>query len=108
MRMVVDSNVLTDNALRDYLSKSRKHKVVVIDYLMIEALKGDTLGKIFKLVKILTDFPKQVIVLKSMRSVTALKGRRCGMTRRMIERGQTKGFKDWCIGLAKAEAGDQD
>jgi hypothetical protein len=106
--MVLDSNMLQDPALRDYLAKSRKNKVVVTDYLMIEALKGDTLEKIFGLMKILSEYPKQVVVLKSMRSVSALKGRRCGMTRRMIERAQTKGFKSWCEGLAKAEAGDRN
>lgn len=107
MRMVIDSNALQEDLLRDFLSKSRKNIAVITDYLMIEALKDDPLRKIFGLMKILSEFPKQVVVLKSMRSVTALKGRRCGMTRRMIEPGQTKGFKDWCAGLAKAEAGDK-
>lgn len=108
MRMVVDSNVLTEDVLREHLSRSRKNKAIVTDYLMIEALKDDPLGKIFRLMKILCEFPKQVVVLKSMRSLSALKGRRCGMTRRMIERGQTKGFGSWCVGLRKAEAGDKN
>jgi hypothetical protein len=106
--MVIDSNALQDDALREYLSKSHKNIAVVTDYLMIEALKGDPLRKIFGLMKILTEYPKQVIVLKPMRHVSALKGRRCGMTRRMIESGQTKGFEKWCAGLAKAEAGDEN
>ena len=108
MRMVIDSNVLQDDALRNYLSKSRKNVAVITDYVMTEALKDDPLGKSFGLMKILSEFPKQVVVLRSTRSVTQLKGRRCGMTRRMIESGQTKGFGNWCGGLAKAEAGDKD
>jgi hypothetical protein len=107
MRMVIDSNFLKDPALRDYLARSRKNVVVLTDYLMIEALKGDTLAKIFNLMKIMSEYPDQVAVLKSMRSVSQLKGRRCGITRRMIEPGQTKGFEDWCIGLSKAEMGDE-
>lgn len=108
MRMIVDSNVLTEDVLREHLSRSRKNKAVVTDYLMIEALKDDPLSKIFRLMKILCEFPKQVVVLKSMRSLSALKGRRCGMTRRMIDREQTKGFGSWCVGLHRAEAGDNN
>jgi hypothetical protein len=106
MRLVVDSNVLTEEALRDYLSKSKKNRAIVTDYLMIEALKGGA-SEIFRLMKTLCEFPDQVDVLKSMRSINALKGRRSGMTRRMIDRQQTKGFGKWCWGLKKAEAGDQ-
>jgi hypothetical protein len=106
--MIVDSNVLTEDVLREHLSRSRKNIAVVTDYLMIEALKGDPLSKIFRLMKILCEFPKQVIVLKSMRSLGALKGRPCGMTRRMIDREQTKGFSSWCVGLKRAEAGDNN
>jgi hypothetical protein len=83
-------------------------ETVITDYLMIEALKDDPLNKIFPLMKVLCQYPKQVVVLKSMRSLTALKGRRCGMTRRMIDRDQTKGFGAWCAGLDKAEAGDKN
>ena len=108
MRMVIDSNVLKDDVLREYLVKSRKNIALVTDYIMIEALKGDTLNKIFGLMKILSEFPKQIIVLKSMRSVSQLKGRRSGMTRRMIEPDQTKGFENWCAGLTKAAAGDKN
>ena len=108
MRMVIDSNVLQDDSLREFLSASRKNKAVITDYLMTEAMKGDPLGKLFGLMKILCEFPKQVIVLKSLRSISALKGRRSGMTRRMIDKSQSKGYADWCAGLAKAEAGDAD
>jgi hypothetical protein len=108
MRMVIDSNILQDNALQEYLSKSRKNAVVVTDYVMIEALKGDTPRKIFDLLKILTANPNKVVVLKSMRSTAALKGRRCGITRRMIDAGLTRGFADWCVGLSKAKAGDKE
>jgi hypothetical protein len=104
--MVIDSNALKSDELREFLSGSHKNKAVVTDYLMIEALKGDPLGKIFGLMKILCEFPKQVIVLKPLRSISALKGRRSGMTRRMIEKERTKGMEGWCAGLSKAEKGD--
>jgi hypothetical protein len=107
MRIVVDSNILKDEALRAFLSKSRKNKAIISDYLSIEALKDDPLGKMFGLMKILCEFPKQVIVLKPLRSLSVLKARRSGMTRRMIEKQQSKGYSEWCEGLQKAERGDE-
>ena len=86
MRMVIDSSTMKDDTLREYLSTFRKNIAVVTDYLMIEALKDDPLRKIFGLMKILTDYPELVIVLMSLRHVSALKGRRCGMTGQMLER----------------------
>ena len=53
-------------------------------------------------------FPKQVIVLKSTGVICELKGRRCGFTRRMIDKDQTKGFSDWCEDLARAKANDKE
>lgn len=106
MKIVVDSNMLKEDALREFLTNSRKNKAVVTDYLMIEALKGDTASKIFSLMKLVCDFPKQVVVLKSLNSISRLKGRRTGMTRRMIDKELTSSFDNWCVGLRKAEKGD--
>jgi hypothetical protein len=108
MRKIVDSNYLQSPKLREYLSQTRKNRAVVIDYAAMEALKGDTLASIFKSMEILAEFPHQVDVLKSTRSVSHLKGRRCGMTRRMIDKDQTTGFAGWLQGLARAKTGDKD
>jgi hypothetical protein len=108
MRKVVDSNYLQSPKLREYLSQTRKNKVVLIDYAAMEALKGDTLSSIFKSMEILAEFPDQVEVLKATSIVAQLKGRRCGMTRRMIDKDQTKGFPDYLKGLARAKVGDKD
>lgn len=94
--------------LRAYLSASRKNFAVLTDYAAMEAFKGDTLANISSATAILSEFPKQVIVLKSTSSICTLKGRRCGFTRRMISKDETKGFPDWCEGLARAKAGDKD
>lgn len=61
----------------------------------MEALKGNTLVSIFKSMEILSEFPDQVEVLKSTSIVSQLIGRRCGMTRRMIDKDQTNGFPDY-------------
>jgi hypothetical protein len=74
----------------------------------MEAFKGDALANIVSATEIISDFPEQVIVLKSTSIISQLKGRRCGFTRRMIDKGQTRGFPEWCQGLARAKGGDKD
>jgi hypothetical protein len=108
MRKIVDRNFLQSPQLREYLSASRKNSAVLTDYAAMEAFKGDTLANISSATDILCEFPKQVIVLKSTGVICQLKGRRCGFTRRMIGKGQTKGFPGWCEGLARAKGGDKE
>ena len=108
MRKIVDRNYLQSPKLRDYLAKWRKHRVVLTDYAAMEAFKGDALANIASATEILREFPKQIIVLKSTSSIATLKGRRCGFTRRMIDRDQTRGFPEWCEHTARALAGDKD
>jgi hypothetical protein len=108
MRKVVDRNYLQSAELRDYLAESRKNRVVLTDYAAMEAFKGDALQNILTATDIIRAFPKQVVVLKSTYVVSTLKGRRCGFTRRMVDRGQTWGFPEWCEGLERAAAGNKD
>jgi hypothetical protein len=108
MRKIVDRNYLQSPKLRDYLAAWRKHRVVLTDYAAMEAFKGDALVNIASATGILREFPKQVIVLKSTSSIATLKGRRCGFTRRMIDRKLTKDFPQWCEHTARALAGDKD
>ncbi|WP_213772880.1 hypothetical protein [Bradyrhizobium sp. dw_78] len=107
MRKVVDRNYLQSPKLRDYLAASRWNRVVLTDYAAMEAFKGDALTNIVSATEILCEFPRQVIILKSTSIVAQLKGRRCGFTRRMIDRDQTAGFSEWCEHLARAKAGDR-
>jgi hypothetical protein len=108
MRKIVDRNYLQSPKLRDYLAESRKSRAVLTDYVAMEAFKGDALTNIASATEILREFPKQVIVLKSTSSIATLKGRRCGFTRRMVDRGQTRGFPQWCEHLERALSGDKD
>jgi hypothetical protein len=108
MRKIVDRNYLQSPKLRDYLAESRRNRVVLTDYAAMEAFKGDALINIVTATEILREFPKQVIVLKSTNVTAGLKGRRCGFTRRTIDRDQTRGFPEWCEHTARAAAGDKD
>lgn len=108
MRKIVDRNYLQSPKLREYLAASRKHKVVMTDYVAMEAFKGDALANIASATEILRDFPKHVVVLKNTSVIHTLKARRCGLTRRMIDRELTKVFPEWCVHLKSALAGNQD
>jgi len=108
MRKIVDRNFLQSPALRAYFTASRKNVVVLTDYVAMEAFKGNTLANISSATEVLAEFPTQVTVLKSTSSISQLKGRRCGFTRRMIDKDQTKGFPDWCENLVRAKGGDKE
>jgi hypothetical protein len=106
MLKVVDSNVLQSTMLRSYLSRSQTNFAVLTDYAAMEAYKGETLTSIFRSMEILSDFPRQVIVLKTTGLVCGLSGRRSGLQRRMIDQEQTRGFQKYCRHLRGAEFGD--
>jgi hypothetical protein len=73
----------------------------------MEAYKGNTLESIFKSMEILSEFPRQVIVLKGTQLICGLRGRRAGLQRRMIDEGQTREFGLYCQRLRAAKQGDQ-
>lgn len=106
MRKVVDSNLLQSDRLREYLSKSTKNYVVLTDYVAMEAYKDYTLASIYRSMRILADFPKQVIVLKTTKTVCGLSGRGAGLQRRLIDERQTRAFGTYCQDLLAAKRGD--
>src|SRR5260370_33056311 len=105
-RRVVASNALQSPLLRDYLSKSVNNFAVLTDYASMEAYKSNTLVSIFRSMAVLSDFPRQVIVLKTTDVVCGLSGRRAGLDRRLIDHEQTRGFTKYCEHLRAAKLGD--
>jgi len=77
------------------------------DYAAMEAFKGNAIANIVSATEYLREFPERVIVLKSTNIIATLRGRRCGFTRRMVDKDQTRGFPEWCGHLMRALAGDQ-
>ncbi|MBY2967255.1 hypothetical protein HF251_32015 [Rhizobium leguminosarum] len=105
-RKVVDSNAMQSEALRSFLSASTNNYAVLNDYAAMEAYKGDTLISIFRSMKIVCEFPRQIIVLKTTGRICSLAGRARGLQRRMIEERQTREFPNFCGRLQAAEEGD--
>lgn len=54
---------------------------------------------------ILREYPRQVLILKGTRDVSALDARAPGITNRMIKRDETRHFETYCNMLGKAEQG---
>lgn len=106
MRAVVDSNLLQDDRLRAYLSKSSANIAVLTDYAAMEAYKAETLETLYCSMAIVAEVPKQVIVLKGTQAVCALSGRTTGLQRRMIDQKQTRDFAEYCRHLTAARRGD--
>lgn len=106
MRKVVDSNFLQSEGLRRYLARSDQNYVVLTDYAAMEAYKGDTVRSIYRSMEILSQHPKQVIVLKGTQAVCGLRGRRAGLQRRLIEERQTQEFTKYCRDLRAAQNGE--
>lgn len=106
MKLVIDSNQLQTEQLRDFLGKSPRNIAVLPDFAAMEAYKGDPLKSIFKSMSVLSNFPKQVVILKGSAKVSGLSGRVKGLQRRLIDESQTKGFPEYIRALQLAEAGN--
>jgi len=102
---VVDSNVLQCVHLNEYLAQSPTNFAVLTDYAAVEAYKAETLDMLYRSMRILSQFPKQVVILKSTPILCGLYGRRAGLQRRLIDQRQTTRFAKFCAQLAEAQRG---
>lgn len=107
MQKVIDSNYLQSKALRDYLSANTNNFAVLTDSSAMEAYKGDTLKSIYPSMKIVCEFPRQIIILKPMPKIVGLSGREKRLQRRLIDQSQTFGFPDYCATLSAARSGNK-
>src|SRR5947199_8083260 len=101
MRLVIDSNCLSDPLLDSYL-RSTLRFAVLTDYLMMEAYKHDALDSIVKSMAILSAYASRVLILKPTPTVVRLSGRPAGLTRRMIEPNSEAVFRAFCDDLKGA------
>jgi hypothetical protein len=107
MKYVIDSNQLQTEQLRAFLAGSSRNVAVLPDFVAMEAYKGKSLKRLFRLMSVLSDFPQQVLILKGSAKVSGLNGRRKGLQRRLIDESQTRGFPEYIRALRLAEAGNQ-
>jgi hypothetical protein len=106
MRMVIDSNFMQADGLRAYLTASKENHAVLTEYAAIEAYKSDPEG-IHRSIAILSDFPRQVLVLKGTREVCGLRAQEAKCPDNFIDFDQTRGFNSFCRALMEAQRGNQ-
>lgn len=107
MRKVVDSNFLQEPALRTYLAGSAENFAVITDYAAMEAYKARTLDALYKSMAVLSDYPRQVLVLKSTLVVCGLSGSSSGLQRRLIDVPSSRRFPEFCRHLTEARNGSE-
>lgn len=107
MRMVVDTNFLERTELRDYLAASKENFAILPDYVAMEAYKADTLNSIGRRMRVVCEFPAQIIALRGTRDACALTGSAAEFAERVIDLEQTAEFSKFCGALALAQSGNQ-
>jgi hypothetical protein len=106
MRKVIDNSMLQSTDLQRYLSASPLHFAVLPDFVAIESYKVSSVEEILKRWKIISQFPRQALVLKGTSIICGLRGRARGLQSRMIDYKQTAAFPKFCEKLKKTQMGD--
>jgi hypothetical protein len=106
IKCVVDSNYLRSEKLREFLAGSPKNIAVLTDYSAMEAHSREPLITVFKSMEIVSQFPRQVVILKTSPSAALLRGRQSGMRKLLIDEAATREFGEYCHQLELAKAGD--
>jgi hypothetical protein len=106
MRKVVDNSMLQSIDLLRYLSASPSHFAVLPDFVAIESYKVASVEEILKRWEIISQFPRQAVVLKGTSAICGLRGRGRGLQARMIDHKQTSAFPHFCAELKQAHKGD--
>lgn len=108
MKKVVDANYFQHRDLEAYFRASGENRAVLIDYAGMEMRKGaDPVMNLFRSLSILSKYTKQIVVLKGTRAIAGMNTATQGLGVRLIDKGQTRGFADFCRHVKLAAAGDQ-
>lgn len=107
MHLVIDSSAMRQDELREFFSRSQSNKAVLTDYSAMEAYSGDSLEKIYRSMSVVSDYPRQVVVLKATSKVAGLNGKEKGLRRRLVDQHQTSEFGKFVTDLRKAQNGSR-
>jgi hypothetical protein len=104
-RVIIDSNRLQHDDLRDFLTRSVQNLAVLTDYAWMEAYKGNSIKSIQRSMSVLKDFPSQVVILKGTKAVCTLDPSAPGIAKRMQWPSKNGDFTQTVSGLQRAAAG---
>lgn len=97
LQKVIDQNYLREpnESLHIYLNKG--NQVVLTDFACMESYKGNSLINLKRSQEIISQYPKQVIILKSTQEVINLTKENIKAVReRLIDEDQTKHYAEFC------------
>lgn len=103
-RLVVDSNYLTKDGLRAWLKASKKNLAILTDQAEFEMIKAATIGDFLKSTAVISDFPGQVVLAKSITTASTLRGKKKGLKKRLTDGKRTRAFRKWCKRRTAIEA----
>ena len=96
LRKVVDSNALRSPDLQQFLAERPTNIAVVSDYVGVEIHKKDPLITLPESMRVLCQFPRQVLVLKGTSILCGMSGRSARLQQRLIDARGTKEFPRYC------------
>lgn len=105
--ILVDSNMLNSADLLEYFSLSPNNKIVLPDYIAMEAYKGEKFESILSSMETILEYPRQVMVLHGTRIVAKLKDHSEILKWKFINKDQTNDFEEYCRQLILAKDGNE-
>lgn len=104
---VADANILRRTPLlNDFFNANPRNIVVVTDFCCMECYKGDELNAIQKSLAIISQYPRQVVVLKGTQQIATLTGQTVLRREDFVDWDQTREFTQFCLLVARAVTGN--
>lgn len=108
VRKVVDTNYLKNPDLVSYLEESLDNLAVLTDYNGIEAYKESTGLNLYESMEIVSQYPKQIIILTStIIACGKIPSKKAGLEW-LIDNEQTTQFAEFCNDLKRSQKGELD
>lgn len=103
---VADAHFLRDPLLEAFLKENPNNKIVFTEYNSIESYKGDAVTNMARSIRILSNFPHQVVVLKGARALVRDQSMRILKRDELLDQPQTDEFPRFCKRVLRAAQGD--
>lgn len=108
MRKVIDANCLDNPKLEEYLQSDLKNMAVLTEFAGMEVHKGDPVKNVCHSMKILCQYPAQVIILKGTRQIIQENQTPSILNVRLfIDEDQTEHFAESCEVIKQAGKGNR-
>jgi hypothetical protein len=105
MRVVIDTNRLESDEIRLFLSGDPRNFAVLPEHTVVEIFKPSDVDAVISSFRVLRDYPRQVLLLRSNGKSALVDPRGGAIAERLIDRRVTRAFPKFCGMLKEAKAG---